>query len=60
MSELIYHGERSTVIDYLTTHGWQVTAQSFRELYAHHGFELPSEEMLAVFGEMSYVTGTLK
>jgi methyltransferase (TIGR00027 family) len=60
MSELIYHGERSTVIDYLTTHGWQVTAQSFRELYAHNGFELPSEEMLAVFGEMSYVTGTLK
>ena len=41
MSELIYHGERSTVIDYLTTHGWQVTARSVREMYAHNGFELP-------------------
>ena len=34
MSDLIYHGERSTVIDYLTAHGWEVTAQSARDMYA--------------------------
>ncbi len=59
MSELIYHGERNTVIDYLTSNGWQVRARTFKEMYAHNGFELPDDEMIAVFGEMSYVTGTL-
>jgi methyltransferase (TIGR00027 family) len=60
MSDLIYHGERSTVIEYLTTHGWDVTARSAREMHAHNGFEFPDDEMAAAFGEMSYVTATLK
>ena len=28
MNDLIYHGERSHVIEYLTAHGWDVTAQT--------------------------------
>ena len=28
MSDLIYHGERSHVIEYLTAHGWDVTSQT--------------------------------
>ena len=59
MSDLIYHGERSTVIEYLATHGWQVTARSAQEMYAHNGFEFPDDEMAAVFGEMSYVSAVL-
>ncbi len=60
MSDLIYHGERSTVIEYLTDHGWDVTARSAREMYAHNGFEFPEDEMAAAFGDMSYVAATLK
>jgi methyltransferase (TIGR00027 family) len=60
MSDLIYHGERSTVIEYLTTHGWDVTARSAREMYAHNGFEFPDDEMAAAFGDMSYVAATLE
>src|SRR5271163_1217587 len=51
MSDLIFHGERSTVIEYLANHGWRVTAKSAQELYAHNGFEFPEDEMTAAFGD---------
>ncbi|RAU90909.1 SAM-dependent methyltransferase [Mycobacterium colombiense] len=57
--ELFYRGERSVVVDYLTEHGWDVSAHAVRELYAHNGFEFP-EEVAAAFGELSYVAATLK
>jgi methyltransferase (TIGR00027 family) len=59
-ADLFYRGERSVVIDYLTTHGWQVTSHPARELYARNGFEFPEDEMTATFGEMSYVAATLE
>jgi methyltransferase (TIGR00027 family) len=59
-ADLFYRGERSVVVDYLTTHGWQVEAHSAKELYARNGFEFPSDEMVAAFGDMSYVAATLK
>ena len=59
-ADLFYRGERSVVVDYLTTHGWQVTAHPAKELYARNGFEFPKDEMAATFGEMSYVAATLK
>jgi methyltransferase (TIGR00027 family) len=59
MAELVYRGERSIVIDYLTSHGWQVTAHSVKEMYARNGFEFPDDETMAAFGEMSYVTAAL-
>lgn len=57
--DLFYRGERSVVVDYLTEHGWDVTAYAVRELYAHNGFEFP-EEVVAAFGDLSYVAATLK
>ena len=59
-ADLFYQGERSVVVDYLTTHGWQVTAHTAKELYARNGFDFPSDEMTAAFGDMSYVAATLK
>jgi methyltransferase (TIGR00027 family) len=59
-ADLFYHGERSVVVDYLTTHGWQVTPHPARELYARNGFEFPEDEMAATFGDMSYVAATLR
>ena len=59
-ADLFYRGERNIVLDYLTTHGWQVTPHPARELYAHNGFKFPEDEMAGVFGEMSYVDATLK
>jgi O-methyltransferase involved in polyketide biosynthesis len=59
-AELFYPGERSIVVDYLTSHNWQVTAHPAKELYARNGFQFPEDEVLAIFGEMSYVSATLR
>src|SRR5271165_1202612 len=36
-ADLFYQGDRSVVADYLTGHGWQVTAHPAPELYQRHG-----------------------
>ncbi|MGA9489900.1 MAG: class I SAM-dependent methyltransferase [Mycobacterium sp.] len=59
-ADLFYQGERSIVIDYLTGHGWQVTAYPAPELYQRNGFTFPEDESMSVFREMSYVAATLK
>ena len=56
MSDLIYHGERSHVIEYLTAHGWDVTAQTMREAYAANGFEFSENETIGFFADLSYVS----
>ena len=59
-ADLFYQGERSVVIDYLTGHGWQVTAHPAPELYQRNGFTFPEDESMAWFREMSYVCATLR
>jgi methyltransferase (TIGR00027 family) len=56
MSELIYHDERNDVVDYLTGHGWDVTAQSMRDAYAANGFEFPEDGAMGFFADMSYLS----
>ncbi|HZN78267.1 MAG TPA: class I SAM-dependent methyltransferase [Mycobacterium sp.] len=56
MGDLIYHGERSHVIEYLTGHGWDVTSQTMREAYAASGFEFPENETIGFFSNLSYVS----
>ncbi len=56
ISDLIYDGERSHVIEYLTGHGWDVIAQTMREAYAANGFEFPENETIGFFADLSYVS----
>jgi methyltransferase (TIGR00027 family) len=56
MGDLIYHGERSDVIEYLTGHGWHVTAQKTPDAYAANGFEFPDDGAMGFFADMSYVS----
>ena len=56
MSDLIYDGERSHVIEYLTGHGWDVSAQPMREAYAANGFEFPEDGAIGFFADLSYVS----
>jgi methyltransferase (TIGR00027 family) len=56
MKDLIYHGERSHVIEYLTAHGWDVTSQTMREAYTANGFEFPENETIGFFANLSYVS----
>ncbi|HVQ52815.1 MAG TPA: class I SAM-dependent methyltransferase [Mycobacterium sp.] len=56
MGDLIYRGERSDVVDYLTGHGWDVTAQKTPDAYAANRFEFPDDGAMGFFAEMSYVS----
>jgi methyltransferase (TIGR00027 family) len=56
MGDLIYHDERSDVIEYLTGHGWDVTAQKTPDAYAANGFEFPDDGAMGFFADMSYVS----
>ncbi|MDT7762902.1 MAG: hypothetical protein QOC63_2322 [Mycobacterium sp.] len=56
MQDLIYHGERSDVLEYLTGHGWGVSAQKTPDAYAANGFEFPADGAMGFFAEMSYVS----
>jgi methyltransferase (TIGR00027 family) len=60
MADLIYHGERSHVIEYLAGHGWNVSAQTMREAYAFNGFEFPDEETIGMFADLTYVSAVLR
>ena len=58
-SDLVYPGERNDVVSYLSDHGWQVTARSTQEMYAHNGFQFPEERSLVAFGDIRYVSAVL-
>jgi len=56
MADLIYHGERSDVAEYLTGHGWEVSAQKTPDAYAANGFEFPDDGAMDFFADLSFVT----
>jgi methyltransferase (TIGR00027 family) len=60
MSELFYQGDRNSVIEYLSRHRWAPTARTTQELYAANGFDFPEDETMAAFGDIEYVSATLK
>jgi methyltransferase (TIGR00027 family) len=47
LTQLFYQGERNPVVDYLTGHGWTVTARTRPEVFADYGREFPNTEDLA-------------
>jgi methyltransferase (TIGR00027 family) len=60
VAALIYHGERSHLIDYLAANDWRVTERAMRQMYAANGFEFPDDEMMAPFADASYISAILK
>jgi methyltransferase (TIGR00027 family) len=44
LSELIYHGDRNPVTEYLAAHGWQVSTQTRADLFALHGRVMPEDD----------------
>ena len=59
LAGLVYAGERSHVVTYLTDLGWEVTGNLIEELFAANGFDLPDEEMSQAFAGYQYVTAAL-
>lgn len=46
-ADLFYPGERNPVVDYLTDHGWQVSARDRPEMFTEYGRHFPDDEALA-------------
>jgi methyltransferase (TIGR00027 family) len=44
LSGLFFDGERSNVVDYLTTHGWHVSSRPRRDLFADYGLVFHEDE----------------
>jgi methyltransferase (TIGR00027 family) len=59
MSDLVYHGERSHMVEYLAGRGWQTTVHTMPELYADNGFEPPHATTMAAFANAEYVFAAL-
>jgi methyltransferase (TIGR00027 family) len=47
LADLFYKGERNPVVEYLTGHGWQVSARPRPELFREYGKDFPDTEELA-------------
>lgn len=58
MSDLVYTGKRSHVIDYLRGIGWSVSASPMREAHAANGFDVPDGTAMPGFLDLSYVRAT--
>lgn len=56
MGELIYHGDRNDVVDYLTERGWDVTTQKMPDAYAANGFTFDENATIGLFTDMSYLS----
>jgi methyltransferase (TIGR00027 family) len=59
-AELVYLGDRNEAAAYLGDHGWQLSRQSVKELFAVNGLPpLDDDEEAGNFGDLQYVSGTL-
>lgn len=58
-SELVRHGERSHIIEYLTGRGWQVSPRTVEQLHAANGFDYPDDQAAAVFADVTYLSAVL-
>lgn len=58
-NDLVYHFERSHIIDYLTQRGWQVSHRTVAQLHAANGFVYPDDEVAAALADMTYISAVL-
>ncbi len=60
LADLWYGGDRNDVVDYLGSHGWDVSATSVADLCAAHGLSVQTDndEEAAMFSGLGYVSAT--
>jgi len=53
--ELVYHYERSHIIEDLAKLGWQVSHRTVSEMHAANGFAYADDELAQAFGDITYL-----
>jgi methyltransferase (TIGR00027 family) len=59
LPDLFYGGERASVVDYLSGHGWDTSARPRPEVFASYGRAFPTSPALAPLANSLSVTATL-
>jgi methyltransferase (TIGR00027 family) len=54
-NDLVYHFERSHIIEYLIQRGWQVSHRTVAEMHAANGFVYADDEVAAAFADITYL-----
>jgi methyltransferase (TIGR00027 family) len=60
LSQLFYSGDRNSVTEYLTAHGWQVNARTRPEVFRGYGRKFPDTEDVAALRKSLAVIATRK
>ncbi|OBI93385.1 SAM-dependent methyltransferase [Mycobacterium alsense] len=58
-NDLVYHGHRSHILDYLAERGWRTSPRTVRELHAANGFVYPDDEVAEAFADVTYSSAVL-
>ena len=54
-NDLVYHYERSHIIEDLTKQGWQVAHRTVAEMHAANGFQYSDDEVAKAFADITYL-----
>ncbi|CQD03906.1 methyltransferase, putative, family protein [Mycobacterium europaeum] len=58
-NDLVYHGERSHIVDHLNRRGWQTSSQTVADLHAANGFVYADDEVAQAFADVTYSSAVL-
>ncbi|BBY05729.1 class I SAM-dependent methyltransferase [Mycobacterium noviomagense] len=58
-NELVYHGERSHIVEYLSRSGWQVSHRPVAQMHADNDFDYPDDDVAAAFADVTYLSAVL-
>lgn len=58
-NDLVYHGSRNHIVDYLNQRGWQTSTRTVKELHAANGFTYPDDDVAAAFADVTYTSAVL-
>lgn len=59
-NDLVYHAERSHILEHLTQAGWQTSPHTTKELHAANGFDYPDDELAEAFADVTYASAVLQ
>lgn len=59
LNDLVYHGQRSHVVDYLSQRGWQTSSHTAKDLHAANGFSYPDDDIAEAFADVTYSSAVL-
>lgn len=58
-NDLVYHGQRSHIVDHLNQRGWQTSSKTVAQLHAANGFVYADDDAAAAFADVTYTSAVL-